>query len=94
MAGSKITEASVRVSTDQALGMIRSREPSQFGNRDKDSRPDSTYEELLVSHEIVQSAATDGEHPSGLDAPYENLFIRRYDGPTRTFTFIDVYFCH
>ncbi|MEO8735593.1 MAG: hypothetical protein ABI380_03545 [Edaphobacter sp.] len=74
--------------------MIRSREPSQFGNRDKDSRPDSTYEELLISYEIVQSAATDGEHPGSFDTPNEDLVIGRYDGPTRTLTFVDVYFCH
>jgi hypothetical protein len=72
--GFKITEVAVAVSTDQTLGMIRSRKPPQFKNRKKDSPSDSAYEELLVSHRIVKCAATDGKHPSRYDAPYAEFF--------------------
>jgi hypothetical protein len=36
---------------------------------------DTADEEMLVGDQVIEGAATDGEHPSGLYAPHEELLI-------------------
>jgi hypothetical protein len=82
------------LSPHEAFWVVRARESSQLGNRNEDSRANPTDEELFVRNQIVEGAATDGEHSGGFYAPNEELLIRRDRGPTRTFAFGDIYFRH
>jgi hypothetical protein len=78
----------------KAFWVVRARESSQLRNRNEDSRANPTDEELFVRNQIVEGAATDGEHSGGFYAPNEKLLIRRDRGPTWTLAFGDVYICH
>ena len=57
--------------------MVGAREPAQLGDGDEDSRTDPADQQLFVGDHVVEGAATDREHPSGLYAPHEELVILR-----------------
>lgn len=74
--------------------MVRARESPQLGKRAEDSCVDPANEKLFVCDQVIESAATDGKHPSGLYASYEELLIWGKCGAAWTFAFGDVHFFH
>ena len=66
----------------------------QFGDRNQDPGPDPANDELFIRNQIIEGAATDRQHSSGLDAPYKELFIGRERGPTRGLAFCDIHYWH
>jgi len=82
--------------------VVRAGESPQLGCRNQDSGADPANEKLFVCDQIIECAATDGKHPGGLYAPYEELLIGRDSGAgrrlalgdIRPLAFDDVYFFH